>query len=97
MIHGKFSSYQLCTVTTMKECVWCDRRLLPSPTKRWHFTKNATQGICHECVIGLTKMLLISLEKEVTEPAHTPDADIVADSKACPHCDDPDCHWLLHG
>jgi len=20
-----------------------------------------------------------------------------ADPKACPHCDNPDCHWLLHG
>ncbi len=19
------------------------------------------------------------------------------DAEPCPHCDDPDCHWLLHG
>lgn len=64
----------------MKKCVWCDRELKPAPTKLWHITKDFESGICYECVLSLAKLILVSLERETSQPA------VEADAEKVPKC-----------
>jgi len=54
--------------------------------------------------VSLDEEIMVSVEFKIREGHTTLESiDYVGGQfinitiKACPHCDDPDCHWLLHG
>lgn len=52
----------------MKEkvkCLWCDAKLSNSPTVKWWIRKRLDEGICYECIVSLSRLVLRALEREV--------------------------------
>ena len=47
------------------KCLWCDAELRHSPTVKWWIWKKYNEGICYECIISLSRIVLKRLEQEV--------------------------------
>lgn len=53
----------------MRQCLWCDKEL-ESKGERWFIIKDFLHGVCHECVVDMTKLVLRSLQRNIKEPPH---------------------------
>ena len=50
--------------TTGWKCLWCGKRLYRAPTNIFWIDHPIHSGICYECVLGLTKLVVAALTVE---------------------------------